>query len=116
MSYTIEESKIYEQEQKAVYNAAIKAITGLEGKFINHDEATGTLEAKFHKTVLKKTLGDRTQLKVVVTANSPTETTVAATIYPLDAIGRQLMFGARKGVSRTVLNWFNAHLEHHLQQ
>lgn len=115
MSYTIEETKIYELEQSAVYAAAVKAITGLEGKFVTQDEATGTLEAKFHKTILKKTLGDRTQLKVVVSANSPTETAVDVTIFPLDAIGRQLMFGARPGVSKTVLSWFNAHLDHHLK-
>jgi hypothetical protein len=34
--------------------------------------------------------------------------------YPLDALERKLMFGARKGVTQTVVTWFVAHLEHHL--
>ena len=35
--------------------------------------------------------------------------------FPVDAVGRKLMFGARKGVTRTVLNWFWAHVEHNLK-
>ncbi len=34
--------------------------------------------------------------------------------YPLDAIDRKLMFGARKGVTQTVVTWFTAHLENNL--
>ncbi len=34
--------------------------------------------------------------------------------YPLDPVGRKLMFGARKGVTRTVVTWFYAHLENRL--
>jgi hypothetical protein len=39
---------------------------------------------------------------------------VAVEAYPLDAIGRQLKFGAREGVVETVVSWFYAHLEHRL--
>lgn len=35
--------------------------------------------------------------------------------FPVDAVGRKLQFGARKGVTRTVLNWFWAHVEHNLK-
>ena len=35
-------------------------------------------------------------------------------VYPLDAVGRKLMFGARKGAPRTVATWFIAHLEQRL--
>jgi hypothetical protein len=34
--------------------------------------------------------------------------------FPLDAVERKLMFGARKGVTLTVVTWFIAHLEHTL--
>jgi len=34
--------------------------------------------------------------------------------FPLDAVERKLMFGARPGVTLTVVTWFLAHLEHHL--
>jgi len=34
--------------------------------------------------------------------------------FPLDAVERKLMFGARPGVTLTVVTWFIAHLEHNL--
>ena len=34
--------------------------------------------------------------------------------FPLDAVERMLMFGARKGVTQTVVAWFSAHLENNL--
>jgi len=34
--------------------------------------------------------------------------------FPLDAVERKLMVGARKGVAQTVVTWFIAHLEHNL--
>jgi len=35
--------------------------------------------------------------------------------YPLDAVGRKLMFGARKGVTQTVIDMFTTHLENNLK-
>jgi hypothetical protein len=58
-------------------------------------------------------LGDRTQFAATISDNDG-KTTVAIEVYPLNAVGQQLMFGARRGVSRTVANWFFAHLEHRL--
>jgi hypothetical protein len=34
--------------------------------------------------------------------------------FPLDAVERKLLFGARKGVTLTVVTWFPAHLENNL--
>jgi hypothetical protein len=34
--------------------------------------------------------------------------------FPLDAVERKLMFGARKGITLTVVTWFIAHLENNL--
>jgi hypothetical protein len=39
---------------------------------------------------------------------------VVVDAFPLDALERKLMFGARKGVTQTVVTWFTAHLEHNL--
>lgn len=36
--------------------------------------------------------------------------------YSVDAVGRKLISGARKGVTRTVLTWFFACLKHHLEK
>jgi hypothetical protein len=34
--------------------------------------------------------------------------------YPLDAVERKLMFGARKGVTQTVVTWFLEQLDQQL--
>jgi hypothetical protein len=36
--------------------------------------------------------------------------------FPVDAVGRQLMFGARKGVTRKALTWFWANINQNLKQ
>lgn len=113
-SYTIRDEKKYSQAPDAVYSAALGAIGGLEGKMLAQDAAAGTMSAKFHKTILGKVLGDRTHMNVKI-GETGGETAVSIEIYPLNAVGQRLMFGARKGVSRTVANWFYAHLEHRLK-
>ena len=113
MSFTIVDEKSYAHSQTAVYQAAVGAINGLEGKFESESAEEGHIEARFHKTVLKKTLGDRTYLTVDIKENDG-ETAVHVSCYPLNAVGQKLMFGARKGVSKTIVTWFFAHLEHRL--
>lgn len=114
MSYTINEEKTYAFPTETIYQAAIGAIAGLEGKIIQAESSEQLVVAKFHKTVLGKVLGDRTQLTLQLLTGEGTTTLVKISCYPLDAVGRKLMFGARKGVSRTIVKWFCAHLEHRL--
>jgi len=59
---------------------------------------------------LGQTLGERTELSCTVSADG----NVVVDAFPLDAVERKLMFGARKGVTLTVVTWFIAHLEHNL--
>ena len=113
-SFTIYDEKQYESGVNDVYEAALGAIAGLEGKVLNQDPAAGVVEARFDKKILGKVLGDRTQMKVTITNPENGSSAVAVEIYPLNAVGQKLMFGARKGVSRTVADWFYAHLEHRL--
>ena len=112
-SFTINDSKEYAQSETAVFQAALGAINGLEGKLTAQDPASGKIEAKFDKKILGKVLGDRTHFAAMISSEGG-KTAVSVEVYPLDAVGRPLMFGARKGVSRTVANWFFAHLEHRL--
>ena len=112
-SFTINDSKEYTQSETAVFQAALGAINGLEGKLTTQDPASGKIEAKFDKKILGKVLGDRTHFAAMISSEGG-KTAVSVEVYPLDAVGRPLMFGARKGVSRTVANWFFAHLEHRL--
>jgi hypothetical protein len=112
MSFEVNQSKTYSQSLDAVHKAALGAISGLEGKILKQSE--NRIEAKFDKKILGKVLGDRTQIEIDLSAAND-ESQVDVTVYPLDPVGRKLMFGARKGVSQTVISWFWAHLEHRLK-
>jgi hypothetical protein len=114
MSYTIKEEKSYPHSADTVQLAAQGAVEGLAGKIISQDKSAGRMEVQFDKKILGKVLGERTHMEIEIAALSEEESNLALLAYPLDALGRKLMFGARKGVTRTVLNWFIAHLEHRL--
>ena len=115
MPYTINDKKTYSYELEAVKSAVLAAVKGLEGKLDTKSESDNPIRVNFDKKILGKVLGDRTYLEVSLNANSTEETALSLTAYPLDAIGKKLMFGARKGVTQTVVNWFYAHLEHNLK-
>ena len=116
MPYEVKQEKSYDRSSAAVYGAALKAISGLEGVLIRQSPENSELEAKFDKKILGQVLGDRTQMTARVRAGDGANSTIAVEAYPIDAVGRKLMFGARKGVTQTVMTWFFAHLEHHLEK
>lgn len=114
MPFEINQEKKFEQPAGKVFDSVLKAISGLEGQVSKQDAAAQTVEAKFDKKILGKVLGDRTFLSVKVTPDGEASSSVTLEAYPLDPVGRKLMFGARKGVTATVVSWFFAHLDHHL--
>ncbi|MCA9960013.1 MAG: hypothetical protein KC413_10660 [Anaerolineales bacterium] len=114
MSYNINEEKHYSQATAVVFAAAQGAVAGLQGKVLRESASDGTLEAQFDKKIHGKVLGDRTRFHVQVKEDGAGGTAVIVDGYPIDAVGGKLMFGARKGVTRTVLDWYWAHLEHRL--
>ncbi|HEY3310353.1 MAG TPA: hypothetical protein VGK00_01825 [Anaerolineales bacterium] len=114
MSFDVHDEKVFQADPQKVYQTALKVVEKFQGKLVSSDAARTRIEAKFPKTVLGKTLGDRCQ--VVFQINPAGEASqVVADGYPLDAIERKLMFGARAGVTATVITWFFAHLEHNLK-
>jgi hypothetical protein len=116
MPFEVKQVKQYPKSSAAVYEAAMKAVDGLGGKVLRQKPDSGEIEATFDKKILGQVLGDRTQMAAKVTLQDGESSSIAIEVYPLDAIGRKLMFGARKGVSETVATWFFAHLEHHLEK
>ena len=116
MPYTLHEEKVYPYTPEALTKAILGAIDGLEGKVLKHEPGSGRIEAKFNKTILGNVLGDRTQIELDLTAASPTDTQLSLTIYPINPVGQKLQFGARKGVSKKVMTWFFAHVDHRLGQ
>ena len=115
MPYTIQEEKTFAVSRQALIKAALGAIAGLEGEVLKQDADSGRIVAKFKKTILGKVLGDRSQLELDFESLTPDESRLEMTIFPINPIGQPLQFGARKGVSRTVLTWFIAHVEHRLK-
>jgi len=114
MPFEVHQEKNYSQEQGKVYDAAMKSVETLKGKLISSKPADFRFEVKFDKALLGKVLGDRTQMTFIVQAEDA-GSKVVMDIYPLDAVGRKLMFGARKGVSEEVISLFTEHLEANLK-
>ena len=113
MPYDLHQEKNYSQERGKVYEAALKSVEKLKGQVLKSKPADFSFEVKFDKTLLGKVLGDRTQMTCVVQADGDGGK-IVMDIYPLDAVGRKLMFGARKGVTQTVIDLFTEHLENNL--
>ena len=113
MPFEHHQEKNYSNDAQSVYQAALKATEKLGGNIVTSAPEKFKLEARFPKTILGKVLGERTYLTCEVRAQGESSL-VVVDAYPLDAIDRKLMFGARKGVTQTVVTWFTAHLENNL--
>jgi hypothetical protein len=113
MPFEQHQEKDYPKDVQSIYQAALKATEKLGGKILSSAPDKLRLEARFPKVILGKTLGERTQLACEVRAAGDGGR-VVVDAFPLDAVERKLMFGARKGVTLTVVTWFMAHLEHNL--
>lgn len=116
MPYTVKDTKTYEQPEDKVYQAAQKAIAGLEGKVLAENAAAKSIHGQFDKKILGKVLGDRSQIMIAVTSSGANQSQISIEAYPINPVGQKLMFGARKGVVPTVVSWFWAHLEHNLKK
>jgi hypothetical protein len=113
MAYDKHQEKEYSKDAQSVYQAALKATEKLQGKVIKSAPDTFRLEANFPKVILGKTLGERTFCSCEIRPQAE-GSLVVLDAYPLDALNRKLLFGARKGVTDTLVSWFIAHLEYNL--
>ncbi|MBK8987045.1 MAG: hypothetical protein IPM39_13370 [Chloroflexi bacterium] len=114
MPYTVKETRTYQQPTDKTYQAARKAIAGLEGKVLSENKSSGAIKGQFNKTIHGKVLGDRSEILIGIGTDANGQSSVAIEAYPINPVGQKLMFGARKGVMPTVVGGFWAHLEHHL--
>lgn len=110
MAFEQHQEKKYAKDAESIFQAALKVTAKFEGKIISSAPEKFCFTARFPKVILGQTLGERTELSCVVSADG----SVVIDAFPLDAVERKLMFGARKGVTLTVVTWFIAHLEHNL--
>jgi len=110
MAFEQHQEKKYSKDAESIFQAALKVTEKFEGKIISATPEKFIFTARFPKVILGQTLGERTELSCSVSADG----NVVVDAFPLDAVERKLMFGARKGVTLTVVTWFIAHLEHTL--
>jgi hypothetical protein len=113
MPFEQHKEKNYTKDPQSIYQAALKATEKLDGKIISSAPEHHRFTARFPKTILGQVLGERTELSCEVRADGEGGV-VVVDAFPLDAVERKLMFGARKGVTLTVVTWFIAHLENNL--
>ncbi|HLF73069.1 MAG TPA: hypothetical protein VI524_01885 [Anaerolineales bacterium] len=113
MPFEQHQEKSYPRDPQSIHQAALRAAEKLGGKIVSSAPEQLRFTARFPKAILGKTLGERTELSCEVCA-ADAGGAVIVDAFPLDAVERKLMFGARPGVTLTVVTWFLAHLEHHL--
>jgi hypothetical protein len=113
MPYEQHQEKHYVQDPGAVYRAALAAMEKLDGKAAACAPERAKLEMKLPKTMRGKVLGERTYLTCEARIEGG-NTLVVVDAYPLDAIDRKLLFGARKGVTETAVTWFMEQLDQEL--
>jgi hypothetical protein len=110
MAFEQHQEKKYSKDAEIIFRAALKVTEKFGGKVISSTPEKFSFTARFPKVILGQTLGERTELSCTVSADG----NVVVDAFPLDAVERKLMFGARKGVTLTVVTWFIAHLDHNL--
>ncbi len=110
MPFEQHKEKNYPKDVKSIYDAALKATERLDGKIISSTTEPLRFTARFPKVILGKTLGERTELSCEVRPDGENGIAIVDA-FPLDAVERKLLFGARPGVTLTVVTWFVAHLE-----
>ena len=113
MPFEQHKEKNYSRDVQSIYQAALSATAKLDGKIISSVPEQYRFTARFPKTVLGKVLGERTELSLAVKEEGQSGIAVVDA-FPLDAVERKLMFGARPGVTLTVVTWFIAYLENAL--
>jgi len=110
MPYEQHQEKQLAKAAPAAFQAVLAATAKLDGHTVASDPAKGHLEVKFPKVILGQTLGERTYLTCDVRAEGEASL-VVVDAYPLDAVERKLMFGARKGVTQAVVTLFMQSLD-----
>jgi hypothetical protein len=113
MPFEQHQEKSYSKDGPSIYQAALKVTEKMDGKVIKSEPERFFVEVRLPKVIFNKTLGERTQLSCEVRVQDGA-CQVVIDAFPLDAVERKLMFGARAGVTKTVVTWFTAHLEHEL--
>lgn len=112
MGYEIKESKVYARPAAEVVAAAAEVVKEIEGKLAKGaDPASGRFEANFNKSVAGKSFINRVQLVVQAREQAGAGCALDLEAYPVDPLGKKLLFGVLGEPARLVVNAFTSRLE-----
>ncbi len=115
MGYDVKLTKNYDAKPEKVISVCKKVAVALGGKVLSHDETGKILNIQMDKKLQGRVLGDRSKLEIKYSSPTEESTQLDILTYPLDVVGRKLMFGARPGVVQTVLKVFFEQVEENLK-
>lgn len=115
MGYDVKLTKSYDAKPEKVISVCKKVAVALGGKVLSHDETGKVLNIQMDKKLQGRVLGDRSKLEIKYSSPTEESTQLDILAYPLDVVGRKLMFGARPGVVQTVLKVFFEQVEENLK-
>jgi hypothetical protein len=112
MPYEVKESKVYPRPAAEVLAAAAEVVKEIEGKPAKgSDPSAGRVEANFNKSVAGKAFGNRVQLVLHAKGQTGTECALELEAYPVDPLGKKLLFGVLGDPARLVVSAFTARLD-----
>jgi hypothetical protein len=112
MAYDINQAKTYNHSAQEMSQTAAAVIAKLGGKADKKSNpAAGQLIATFNKQVKNHMLPNRVQIIVKTEPVSPESSQLSLLAYPVDPLGKKLMFGVRGNATRTVVDYFFNELE-----
>jgi len=112
VSYEVKESRAYPGPASAVAAAVQEEVVQLGGKLAKASKpAEGYLEANFNKEVGGKSFGNRVQLVVRVAGESAERCALTIDAYPVDPLGKKLLFGVLGAPAKLVIDALCARLD-----
>ena len=116
MSYEVKESKSFPRPAAEVLALAGELVTQLGGKRPRKDPGVeGQVQADFNKEVGGKSFVNRVQLIIRVVGDGPDLCTASVEAYPVDPLGKRLLFGVMGEPARLVTSAFWERLEARLR-
>ncbi len=116
MSFDVKESKPLARPAAEVLTVAGEVVTQLGGKRPRKDPGVeGQIQADFNKEVGGHSFGNRVQLIIRVVGDGADRCTASVEAYPVDPLGKRLLFGVLGEPARLVTRTFWERLEARLK-
>lgn len=115
MPYEVKETRAYARAAAEAAGAAAEVLKQIQGKLgKGTDPARGRVEATFNKSVAGKPFGNRVTVVVQVAAEGD-GCALSLEAFPVDPLGKKLLFGVVGEPARLVLDAFTSRLEARLR-